>query len=71
MKFLQAPQKLWGERISFPHREKGKWYLMEGRHRGHEQLRMFLECIFDNFLIQVTKDLMKGDAVISFLKEKS
>lgn len=51
----------------FPSWRKGKWHLVEGQHRGHEQLRMFLECIPSNILTQVTKELMTGDAVMDLI----
>lgn len=50
--------------------EKGKCYLMEGQHRGHEQFGMFLEVIAVNFLTQVTKKLMTRDAVMDLILTK-
>lgn len=43
---------------------------MEGQNRGRGQLRMFLKWIADNFLTQVTKELMTGDAVMDIMLTK-
>lgn len=45
-------------------------HLMEGQNRGRGQLRMFLKWIADNFLTQVTKELMTGDAVMDIMLTK-
>lgn len=44
--------------------ETSPWYLLERHRAGHKQSRMFLECLDDNFLLQMTEEPVRRGAVL-------